>query len=154
MSRPGWRSCVRTRWNTAVIGHSAMTGWSEAELLAQVSVQVTTHGKNGADISGRDPDRVHVPVAKERAKVDPTGVGDGSRAGLLAGRTWGLSWERSAQVAACSRLWCWRPSAPRSTWSSRTSSPTGSPSPTVTTRPPKSFHYSLADAYLSYPQLA
>jgi adenosine kinase len=76
------------------------TGWSEAELLAQVSVQVTTHGKNGADISGRDLERVHVPVAKERAKVDPTGVGDGFRAGLLAGRTWGLSWERSAQVGS------------------------------------------------------
>ena len=25
-------------------------------------------------------------------------MGDGFRAGLLAGRTWGLSWERSAQV--------------------------------------------------------
>ena len=76
------------------------TGWSDADVLAQVNVQVTTHGKNGADITGRDLERVHVPVAKERAKVDPTGVGDGFRAGLLAGRTWGLSWERSAQVGS------------------------------------------------------
>jgi adenosine kinase len=45
-------------------------------------------------------ERVHVPVAKERAKVDPTGVGDGFRAGFLAGRSWGLSWERSAQVGS------------------------------------------------------
>jgi adenosine kinase len=72
-----------------VIGHSARTGWSEAELLSQVSVQITTHGKNGADITGRDLERVHIPVAKERAKVDPTGVGDGFRAGLLTGRTRG-----------------------------------------------------------------
>ena len=35
-------------------------------------------------IRGRDLDRIHVPVAKERAKLDPTGVGDGFRAGLLA----------------------------------------------------------------------
>jgi adenosine kinase len=76
------------------------TGWSEADVLAQVGVQVTTHGKNGADIVGAGLEKVHVPVAKERAKVDPTGVGDGFRAGFLAGRTWGLSWERSAQVGS------------------------------------------------------
>ncbi|HEX8306219.1 MAG TPA: carbohydrate kinase family protein [Jatrophihabitans sp.] len=76
------------------------TGWSDADVLAQVEVQVTTHGKNGVDIVGKGVDRVYVPVAKERAKVDPTGVGDGFRAGFLAGRTWGLSWERSAQVGS------------------------------------------------------
>jgi adenosine kinase len=76
------------------------TGWSDADVLAQVNVQITTHGKNGADIVGKGVEKVHVPVAKERAKVDPTGVGDGFRAGLLAGRTWGLSWERSAQVGS------------------------------------------------------
>jgi adenosine kinase len=76
------------------------TGWSEAEVIAQVGVRVTTQGKQGVEIVGRDIERVHVPVAKERAKVDPTGVGDGFRAGFLAGRTWGLSWERSAQVGS------------------------------------------------------
>jgi len=74
------------------------TGWSDADVLAQVQVQVTTHGKNGVDIVGKGVEKVRVPVAKERAKVDPTGVGDGFRAGFLTGRTWGLSWERSAQV--------------------------------------------------------
>jgi adenosine kinase len=76
------------------------TGWSDADVLAQVEVQVTTHGKNGVDIVGKGVEKVHVPVAKERAKIDPTGVGDGFRAGFLAGRTWGLSWERSAQVGS------------------------------------------------------
>jgi adenosine kinase len=76
------------------------TGWSDADVLARVQVQVTTHGKNGADIQGKGVEKVRVPVAKERAKVDPTGVGDGFRAGLLTGRTWGLSWERSAQVGS------------------------------------------------------
>ena len=41
-----------------------------------------------------------MPVAKERAKADPTGVGDGFRAGLLTARDWGLSWERAAQVGS------------------------------------------------------
>jgi adenosine kinase len=76
------------------------TGWNEADLEAQVSVRVTTHGKNGVDIAGRDFQTVHVPIAKERAKVDPTGVGDGFRAGLLTGRTWGLSWQRSAEIGS------------------------------------------------------
>jgi adenosine kinase len=41
-----------------------------------------------------------VPVAKERSKADPTGVGDAFRAGFLTARDWGLSWERSAQVGS------------------------------------------------------
>jgi len=76
------------------------TGWSEADVLAQVGVRVTTQGKDGVEIVGRGMERVHVPVAKERSKVDPTGVGDGFRAGFLTGRSWGLSWERSAQVGS------------------------------------------------------
>ncbi|MDT0261385.1 carbohydrate kinase family protein [Jatrophihabitans lederbergiae] len=75
-------------------------GLSEGDVLAQVHVRITTQGKDGVEIVGRDIERVHVPVARERAKIDPTGVGDGFRAGLLSARTWGLSWERSAQVGS------------------------------------------------------
>ena len=39
-------------------------------------------------------------VAEEDRKADPTGVGDAFRAGFLAGQTWGLSDERSAQLGA------------------------------------------------------
>jgi len=76
------------------------TGWSESDVMAEVGVRVTTQGSRGVEIAGKDVERVHVPAAKERAKVDPTGVGDGFRAGFLAGRSWGLSWERSAQVGS------------------------------------------------------
>jgi adenosine kinase len=76
------------------------TGWSEHEVAARIGVRVTTQGKRGVEIVGRDVEHVHVPVAKERAKVDPTGVGDGFRAGFLAARNWGLSWERAAQVGS------------------------------------------------------
>jgi adenosine kinase len=76
------------------------TGLSEAEVLARVEVQVTTLGSKGVEIRGRDLPTVHVPVARELAKVDPTGVGDGFRAGFLAAREWGLSWERAAQVGS------------------------------------------------------
>jgi adenosine kinase len=76
------------------------TGRSEADVMAMVNVRVTTLGHKGVEIVGHDIETVHVPVAKERAKADPTGVGDGFRAGLLTAREWGLSWERSAQVGS------------------------------------------------------
>jgi adenosine kinase len=76
------------------------TGRSEADVMAMVNVRVTTLGSKGVEIVGRDLEPVHVPAAKERAKADPTGVGDGFRAGLLMAREWGLSWERAAQVGS------------------------------------------------------
>ncbi|WP_375474970.1 carbohydrate kinase family protein [uncultured Jatrophihabitans sp.] len=76
------------------------TGLSEADVLGLVGVRVTTLGSKGVEIVGADVERVHVPVAAERARQDPTGVGDAFRAGLLTGREWGLSWERAAQVGS------------------------------------------------------
>lgn len=74
------------------------TARSEADVRDMVDVWVTTLGSKGVQIGGRDVDPVRVAVAKERGKADPTGVGDGFRAGLLTARGWGLSWERAAQV--------------------------------------------------------
>jgi adenosine kinase len=76
------------------------TGLGEADVMAQVGVRVTTLGSSGVEIVGRDVDHVHVPVAKERQKADPTGVGDGFRAGFLTAREWGLSWQRAAEVGS------------------------------------------------------
>jgi len=76
------------------------TGFSEADIMAQVGVRITTLGSKGVEIVGRDLERIHVPVAKERSKADPTGVGDAFRAGFLTARDWGLSWERSAEVGS------------------------------------------------------
>jgi adenosine kinase len=76
------------------------TRLSDADVLAIVGVRVTTLGSNGVEIIGRDLDYVYVPCASERAKADPTGVGDGFRAGFLTAREWGLSWERAAQVGS------------------------------------------------------
>jgi adenosine kinase len=75
-------------------------GLDENEVMSRVGVRVTTLGSKGVEIIGKDIDRVHVPCAVERAKVDPTGVGDGFRAGFLTARGWGLSWERAAEVGS------------------------------------------------------
>lgn len=77
------------------------TGLTENDLLGLVGVQVTTLGKDGVRIIGRDlPAPILVEAAREVQILDPTGVGDGFRAGFFAGVSWGLSLERSAQVGA------------------------------------------------------
>jgi len=76
------------------------TGLSDADVLARVGVRLTTLGKDGVLITGRDLEPVRVPAVQQVQPVDPTGVGDGLRAGFLAARSWGLGLERSAQVGA------------------------------------------------------
>jgi len=74
------------------------TGLTDAQVLDRVKVRVTTLGKHGVEITGRAMDRVHVPAARGVIATDPTGVGDGFRAGLFAALSWGLGLERAAQV--------------------------------------------------------
>lgn len=76
------------------------TGLSEGQVLDQVRVRVTTRGQDGVDITGRDLDPIHVPVVRGVDAYDPTGVGDGFRAGFFAGISWGLGLERAAQVGS------------------------------------------------------
>ncbi len=78
----------------------AKTGLSDAEVLERVQIRVTTLGKNGVAITGRGMDPIHVPVARVGEAFDPTGVGDGFRAGFFTARSWGLGLERCAQVGA------------------------------------------------------
>lgn len=76
------------------------TGWSQAEIAGRVRVRVTTKGKDGVTIAERGTEPVHVGAALTDRVVDPTGVGDGFRAGFLTGIAAGLNHERSAQLGA------------------------------------------------------
>jgi len=76
----------------------AKTGLSDAAVLGRVGIRVTTLGAKGVRVTGRDIDPIEVPVATGVRVVDPTGVGDGFRAGFFAARGWGLPIERSCQV--------------------------------------------------------
>jgi adenosine kinase len=84
-------------YEASLIEHK--TGWSHAELTAQVGVRVTTLGAEGArvDITGQDPVLVG-PVKDVTAPADPTGTGDAFRAGFLAAESFGLGRERAAQL--------------------------------------------------------
>ncbi|QKE84529.1 carbohydrate kinase family protein [Arthrobacter sp. NEB 688] len=79
---------------------STKTGWSQDEIDSRVTTRVVTLGKDGAEIRTRGQEPVHVPVAGDVERVDPTGVGDAFRAGFLVGLSGGLSHERSAQIGS------------------------------------------------------
>jgi adenosine kinase len=74
------------------------TGWSSDEVLNRVGTQVTTLGSDGVRITSRNADPVEVKAMPGVTAVEPTGVGDGFRAGFLAGLEWGFGHERAAQV--------------------------------------------------------
>ncbi len=76
------------------------TGWSAAEILDRVGVRVTTLGASGVVIERGGEDPIKVGVAPVKSTADPTGVGDGFRAGFFAAIAWGLSLERAAQVGS------------------------------------------------------
>ena len=51
-------------------------------------------------IEAKGEPALHVPCAPEANKLDPTGLGDAFRAGFLAALSWGLGFERGAQVGS------------------------------------------------------
>jgi adenosine kinase len=89
------------------------TGLAEAEILERVPVLIVTRGEEGATIalrgSGMGPQEASVTHRIPPAKVlgtalDPTGVGDAFRAGLIAARQRGLSWEVAGRVGSVSAV--------------------------------------------------
>ena len=76
------------------------TGWSDGEILSRVKTRVVTLGSAGAKVEEVGGDAIHVGVPEEKAKVDPTGVGDAFRSGFLAGVAWELNHERCAQLGS------------------------------------------------------
>ncbi|MFW5470142.1 carbohydrate kinase family protein [Knoellia sp. CPCC 206435] len=76
------------------------TGWSEADIDAQVTTRVITKGKDGAVIKTRGEEPIEVPIALEARRADPTGVGDAFRAGFLTGLSAGLEHRRCAEIGS------------------------------------------------------
>ena len=80
------------------------TDLSREDLEALVPVVVVTHGAEGSTISVAGPKgrEVHaVPAARlDRHAVDPTGVGDAYRAGLVRGIRIGAPWEVAGRIGS------------------------------------------------------
>ena len=77
------------------------TGWSDEEIESRVTYRVTTLGKDGVRITGKDlPEPIVVHAAREVSRADPTGVGDAFRAGFLTGVVEGLPLRESAELGS------------------------------------------------------
>jgi adenosine kinase len=99
---------------------SQKTGLSREALEGLVPALVDTHGPEGSTISVPGPDgrrRHAIPAARLEAEaLDPTGVGDAFRAGLIRGMRLGLPWKvagRMGSVAAVIGLEALGPQPPR-----------------------------------------
>ena len=76
------------------------SGLTEAEVMSQIGLRVTTLGAKGVDMVSPDGTCVHVDVVPETSQTDPTGVGDAFRAGFLTARSAGLGLERAGQLGS------------------------------------------------------
>jgi adenosine kinase len=87
------------------------TGLSRDQIERRVPVLIVTHGPDGSAIHapfGSDGRIVHhIPAAKiEREALDPTGVGDAYRAGLLRGLRIGAPWTVAGRIGSVAAVYC------------------------------------------------
>jgi adenosine kinase len=75
------------------------TNLSEADILTLTQVLIVTRGENGSSVITKDG-RNDVPAVTPHRIVDPTGVGDAYRGGLLKGFALGLPHHISAQLGS------------------------------------------------------
>lgn len=80
---------------------SEKSGMSTQEIKSTVPVVITTLGKEGSVVEGKDvPEAIRIGIVKSRQVADPTGAGDAFRSGFLYGyaRNWPL--KNCAQLGA------------------------------------------------------
>jgi adenosine kinase len=75
------------------------TGLDEEALIAHTGILVVTKGEHGSSLMTAS-DRIDVAAVAPRAIVDPTGVGDAFRGGLMKGMVAGLDLRTSGQVGS------------------------------------------------------
>ena len=75
------------------------TGLGEHEILGLAGTLIVTRGEHGSSVIGRDG-RIDVSAVTPHRIVDPTGVGDAYRGGLMKGVALGLPYETSARLGS------------------------------------------------------
>src|SRR6188508_1159938 len=75
------------------------TGLEEEALIAHTGILVVTRGEHGSSLMTAS-DRIDVAAVAPRAIVDPTGVGDAFRGGLMKGMVAGLDLRTSGRLGS------------------------------------------------------
>jgi adenosine kinase len=75
------------------------TGWSAADIVAQVEALIVTRGARGSMIHTK-AGAIEIPSVKPREILDPTGCGDAYRAGLIHGLLRGVDWATTGRMAS------------------------------------------------------
>jgi adenosine kinase len=75
------------------------TGLSETDVIGQVGALVITRGEKGSTIYSTNQ-QAHIPIVPPTQIVDPTGVGDAYRAGLIKGLALQAPWEVAGRMGA------------------------------------------------------
>jgi adenosine kinase len=75
------------------------SGLGEDEILMRSEALIVTRGEHGSSVIARDG-RTDVPAVATRRVVDPTGVGDAFRGGLMKGIALGLPYAVCAQIGS------------------------------------------------------
>jgi adenosine kinase len=75
------------------------TALDKKALLSHAGAVITTLGEKGSQLSTQEGE-VHIPAAKARKVVDPTGAGDSFRGGLISGLVQGRDIEQSARMGS------------------------------------------------------
>jgi len=81
------------------------TGWGLKGVLQRVKTLIITRGADGASVYS-DEGTVNVLSVPSDHIVDPTGVGDAFRGGVLTGMARGWNWKLCAQVGALAATYC------------------------------------------------
>jgi len=76
------------------------TGMREDDVLAQAKALIVTRGAHGCSVYNPGGVRADVPAVAPRRIVDPTGVGDAFRGGLMKGLALGLTYDVCARLGS------------------------------------------------------
>jgi adenosine kinase len=75
------------------------TGMGETDVLANTGALIVTRGEHGSSVLTKTG-RVDVPAVQPHREVDPTGVGDAFRGGLMKGMALGLPLDGAARLGS------------------------------------------------------
>ena len=76
------------------------TGFDEVNVLANAEVLIITRGELGSSVYTASGARADIPAVAPQRIVDPTGVGDAFRGGLMKGIALGLPYDVCARVGS------------------------------------------------------